>query len=319
MSLLARIGLVSMTAFSLLHGACAAAAGGTERAAGASEGIVQDCPHCPQLVAVPSGRFVMGAAPGEEEAEQLLDSFRRRSEPQRPVAVGPFLAGRYEVTRAQYGAFENASGHRARGCFRWTGADFEIDPQTDWRTPGYPQDDNHPVTCVSWQDAQRYVEWLSATTGKRYRLLSEAEWEYAARSGTRTARHWGDRADIVCGHANGADRSTRSRVADAVNWSGADCDDGHPYTAPVGQFEPNAFGLYDMLGNVGEWTEDCWRDDYRDAPSDSRARTEGDCSMRAVRGGSWDDSPVALRAAYRVGSPVVVRLYSRGFRVAREP
>jgi formylglycine-generating enzyme required for sulfatase activity len=268
---------------------------------------------------MPAGRFVMGAAPHEEEAENLLDAFRHRSEPQRSVAVAAFLAGRYEVTRSQYAAFEEASGHRARGCFRWTGRDFELDSATYWRTPGYPQDDTHPVTCVSWNDAQRYVEWLSATTGKRYRLLSEAEWEYAARAGTATSRFWGDNADAVCRYANGADRAARERVADASNWFGAQCDDGHAHTAPVGRFEPNAFGLHDMLGNVGEWTQDCWNENYRGAPSDSRARTDGDCSQRAVRGGSWDDSPVGLRAAYRVGSPVVIRLYTRGFRVARDP
>ncbi len=306
-------------ALALLQGVHATASERASAPAAASPETVQDCSHCPELVSVPAGRFVMGAAPGEEDAEHLLESFRNRSEPQRPVAVRTFLAGRYEVTRAQYRVFEEASGHHARRCFRWTGAEFVLDAKTDWRNPGFPQDDRHPVTCVSWQDAQRYVDWLSATTGKRYRLLSEAEWEYAARAGTRTARYWGDRADAVCRYANGADRATRERVADAINWSAADCDDGHPYTAPVGQFAPNAFGLYDTLGNVCELTADCWSGNYRDAPSDSRPRTDGDCYMRAVRGGSWDDSPVALRAAYRVGSPVVVRLYSRGFRVARDP
>lgn len=276
-----------------------------------------DCVGCPELVEIPAGRFVMGAAPGEEARENLAPEFRHRSEPQRTVAVRRFSAGRYEITKAQYRAFVEATGRRGEGCFGWTGAQFELDPTKDWRNPGYPQDDMHPVTCVSWEDASAYAAWLSERTGRRYRLLTEAEWEYAARAGTATPRFWGDAAN-ACEYANAADVATAAQVAVARSWDSAKCNDRHPYTAPVGSFRPNAFGLHDMLGNAAEWTEDCWNATYRGAPSDGSAAAHGDCALRAVRGGAWDDAPVGVRAAYRVGSPTTVRVYSRGFRVARE-
>jgi formylglycine-generating enzyme required for sulfatase activity len=268
-----------------------------------------DCAFCPEMVPVPAGRFLMGAAPGEEEREGLAASFRRRSEPQHEVTIRGFSAGRFEVTRGQYRTFIEATGRRSDGCFVWRGSDFEWDRTRDWRNPGFPQDDRHPVTCVSWEDASAYVEWLSQRTGGKYRLLTEAEWEYAARAGTTTSRFWGDEASCV--YANGADRSTQAKAAGASDWHVDACDDGHPYTAPVGSYRANAFGLHDMLGNVEEWTQDCWGANY------SRAAAAGDCSMRAVRGGSWLDA--GSRIAYRVGSPTTIRVYRRGFRVARDP
>ena len=270
------------------------------------------------MVAVPAGGFVMGAAPGEEERTNLAEEFRNRSQPQRSVNVKGFLAGQFEVTRGEYRAFAQATGRTSDGCYVWGGAAWQMDPEKTWRNPGYPQDDTHPATCVSWEDATAYAAWLSQQTGKRYRLLTEAEWEYAARGGTTTTRFWGDAANLSCEYANTADRSTAARVPGSRAWHVADCDDRHPYTAPVGTFRPNAFGLHDMLGNVEEWTQDCWTGDFRGAPTDGSAVTAGDCSMRAVRGGAWDDSPVGVPAAYRVGSPVTVRVYRRGFRVATD-
>ncbi len=259
----------------------------------------------------------MGAAPGEEEREMLSEEFRHRSQPQRTVEVGRFYAGKFEVTRGQYRAFASATGRTSDGCFLWNGAQFEIDRTRDWRNSGYAQDDAHPATCVSWEDASAYVRWLSAHTGKPYRLLTEAEWEYAARARTTTARFWGDDARVACDYMNGADRSTAAQVPHAVNWGVADCNDRHAYTARVGSFRANAFGLHDMLGNVAEWTQDCWNENYIGAPVDGIASVMGDCSLRVVRGGSWEDAPVGLRAAYRVGSPTIIRVYTRGFRVAR--
>ncbi len=279
----------------------------------------KDCADCPQMVMIPAGRFVMGAAPQEEAREHLSDAFRHRSEPQREVRVTPFYAGKFEVTRGQYRVFAESTGRTGDGCFVWTGAAFEKDPAKDWRNPGYAQDDTHPVACVSWEDASAYAQWLSHRTGKRYRLPSEAEWEYAARAGTTTARHWGDDGNAACDHANGADLATEAQVPGATDWSAAPCNDRHAYTAPVGSYRANAFGLHDMLGNVAEWAQDCWNGNYRGAPTDGRAWATGDCALRAVRGGAWNESPVGLRAAYRVGSPTVIRVYSRGFRVAMDP
>ena len=155
-------------------------------------------------------------------------------------------------------------------------------------------------------------------TGKPYRLLTEAEWEYAARAGATTARYWGDDGNMACGYANGADLTAKAQVPIAGNWANANCDDRAAYTAPVGSYRANAFGLHDMLGNVGEWTQDCWNGNYSGAPTDGSAWAAGDCALRAVRGGSWDDAPQGLRAAYRVGSPTIIRVYGRGFRVARD-
>lgn len=279
--------------------------------------VFKDCADCPEMVVIPPGRFVMGAAAGEEEREALSEPFRHRSRPQHAVGIKRFSVGKFEVTRAQYRVFAAATGRSSDGCFVWSGDGFEKDPAKDWRNPGYVQDDRHPVVCVSWDDASAYARWLSQQTGHDYRLPSEAEWEYAARAGTTTARYWGDAGNSSCEYANGGDLTTAARVPDAGHWILARCNDRHAYTAPVGSYRANAFGLHDMLGNVWEWTADCWNGNYEGAPADGRAWATGDCSQRAVRGGSWEDAPVGLRAAYRVGSPTVIRVYIRGFRVAR--
>jgi formylglycine-generating enzyme required for sulfatase activity len=286
-------------------------------AAGAPPGFLKDCADCPEMVAIPAGRFNMGVAPGEEEREGLSDAFRGRSEPRRTVEVKRFLAGKYEITRAQYRVFAEATGRTSDGCFVWKATEFEKRADRDWRNPGYAQEDSHPVTCVSWNDAGAYAKWLSERTGKHYRLLTEAEWEYAARAGTATPRFWGDDANRACEYANGADMSMRSRVPGTSQWPIAACNDRYAYTAPVGSYAANAFGLHDMLGNVWEWTQDCWNPNYSGGPADGSAWNAGDCSLRSVRGGSWEDGPLGLRAAYRVGSPTVIRVYIRGFRVAR--
>ena len=278
----------------------------------------KDCADCPEMVVIPAGQFVMGTAPDEEERENLSAQFRNRSQPQRRVVVRQFSAGKFEITRGQYRAFAEATHHSGNECFFWNGSDFELDRQKDWRSPGYVQDDMHPVACVSWEDASAYVRWLSQKTGRNYRLLTEAEWEYAARAGTTTPRYWGDDASRLCDFGNGADLTATRQLPAARRWDSATCDDRHAHTAPVGSFRANAFGLHDMLGNVGEWTQDCWNGNYRGAPPDGRTWASGDCSMRAVRGGAWDDAPTGLRSAYRVGSPTTIRLYSRGFRVARD-
>lgn len=278
----------------------------------------KDCAECPEMVVVPAGEFLMGADQIEEAREYLTDEFRNRSMPLRQVKVGRFAVGKYEVTLGQYRTFAEATGRGSEGCFTWLAGEYRMDLGRSWRNPGYLQDETHPVTCVSWEDANAYVQWLSSKSGRQYRLPSEAEWEYAARAGTSASRFWGDDAARSCAYANGADQSAQALIAEARSWSIVMCDDGHAHTAPVGSFRANAFGLHDMLGNAAEWTADCWNGDYRGAPADSTAWVTGDCGLRAVRGGAWDDSPAGLRSAYRVGSPVVIRVYARGFRVARQ-
>ena len=280
----------------------------------------KDCDVCPEMVVIPGGSFEMGAAPEEEQSEKLSETVRNHSQPQHGVDVARFSAGKFEVTRRQYRAFVDASGRSGEGCFVWIDAKFEFenDLSANWRNPGYAQEDSHPATCISWRDAKAYVVWLSQRTGKVYRLLTEAEWEYAARAGTTTRRFWGDYGDESCSYANGADQTTKAQVLGAANWLVANCNDRYAHTAPVGSYRANAFGLFDMLGNVWEWTEDCWNGNYGDAPSDGRAWATGDCSQRVVRGGSWSDIPMFLRSALRFRGSTAIRDNYVGFRVARD-
>jgi len=162
------------------------------------------------------------------------------------------------------------------------------------------------VVCVSWNDANKYADWLSEVSGHHYGLASEAQWEYAARGQTTTSRYWGDKPDEACQYAN---------VDDASH----SCKDGYENTAPVDSLKANAFRLYDMLGNAWEWTQDCWHESYEGAQTDGSAWTEGvDCSLRVIRGGSWLlTGPRSVRSAGRGGSTPGNRGDDTGFRLAR--
>jgi len=174
-----------------------------------------------------------------------------------------------------------------------------------------------PAINVSWEDAQAYVGWLSRKTGKTYRLLSEAEWEYAARAGSTTKYHFGDSESLLCRYANGADLTVK-RSNPSWTWTVASCDDGYFYTAPAGSFQPNAFGLYDVHGNVWEWVQDCLNESYAGAPSTGRAWEAGDCSWRVLRSGSWGVEPRYQRSADRFWSPSTNRSIGNfGFRLSR--
>ncbi len=285
-----------------------------EKRAGAVVGeTFRDCPECPEMVVIPSGSFMMGSP--ESETERWEDW----GGPVHRVSVRqPFALGRHEVTRGQYAAFVRATGRKqADGCWYWDAEAGEANEgkRRNWRSPGFSQTERDPVTCVNWNDAQAYVKWLSKKTGHAYRLPSEAEWEYAARAGTKTARYWGASADDACGYANVHDR-TGKRV-NKFNWTIHACNDGYAQTAPVGSFETNAFGLHDMLGNAWEWVEDCWNESYAGAPSDTNVWTAGDCRGRVLRGGSWLYSPWLVRSAYRLRNGIENRFFSYGFRIAR--
>ena len=215
----------------------------------------------------------------------------------------------------------SASGRGVRGDVRGMGRVRErgrMREDTVRRTEGWGRG-RRPVINVSWEDARGYVEWLSSETGEEYRLLSEAEWEYVARGGTQTARHWGASSSGQCGYANGYDRTGEQKHDFSWDPDPISCSDGHADTAPVGSFEPNAFGLYDVLGNVWEWTDDCWNGSYAGAPTDGSPWASGDCTQRVLRGGSWFFGPDFLRSAepqlrlLRRG-PVAA---SFGFRLAR--
>lgn len=234
------------------------------------------------------------------------------------MAIPPFGLGKHEVTRAQFARFVDESGHSTGGgCYVWGGSMYAQDGSRDWRNPGFPQTGDHPVVCVNWHDARVYAEWLSRKTGKSYRLPTGPEWEYAARAGTQSPRPWGDDARGACSHANVADASAKRGVPGTANWTFHECDDNNAYTATVGSYRPNAFGLYDMLGNAWEWTEDCWNDDLAHAVTDGRDRPGGACEQRVLRGGSWVDSPLFVRYDFRFGIGPEDRDFYIGFRVVR--
>ena len=225
-------------------------------------------PFLPEMVTLPKGQFVMGSGNGDEK-------------PQHTVQIDYALAvGKYPVTFDQWDA-----------CVKDGGTEYS--PPDFGRGRG-----NRPVINVSWNDIQLYLRWLSKVTGKTYRLLSEAEWEYAARAGSQTNYSFGDNEKELGRYAWFRDNSG-----------------GKPH--PVGEKLPNAFGLHDMHGNAEEWTEDCWNANYNGAPTDGSAWSTGDCSQRVVRGGSWYLNPQFLQSANRLWSTSANRGYFIGFRVAR--
>jgi sulfatase modifying factor 1 len=272
--------------------------------------LLKDCSDCPEMVVIPGGTFSMGQQTGRARPDE---------QPVHQVTIRSFAAGRTEVTRAEFSLFVRETGKDTPGpCTTDSDHDgrWALDPAADWMDPGVPTSDRHPVTCVNWADAQAYIQWLSARTGKTYRLLSEAEWEYAERAGSTTEYGWGDDPDQMCGFANGADLAAGKTFP---AWSGgANCDDGHDFAAPVASYAANAFGLYDMAGNVWEWTADCYGP-YALQLRDGTPFQAEYCPRRALRGGSWVRGLADLRSAQRNGLPrPEQRGGDIGFRVARD-
>jgi formylglycine-generating enzyme len=292
---------------------------------------IQDCPTCPRLVLLPKGSFNMGVSDGEEVREKVPDQDRHLAEPIHAVTIPRFYMGKYTVTRAEYAAFIADTGERpvAGGCYNWVldkdrNGSWQQKAAASWRDPGIdqaPDTNRHPAVCVSHDDAEAYVTWLSKKTGKTYRLPSEAEWEYAARAGSTTAHYWGDDRGPACTYADVADAALARQQN--VTKTGPEyyfaCDDTFAFTAPVGSFKPNGFGLYDVLGNVRQWTQDCWHDNYNASPPSDGSPwvANGDCGKRPLRGGSWNTSPRAVRSGYRGWGYAANRSTTDGFRVAR--
>ena len=308
----------------------------------------RDCTGCPEMVVVPSGNFKMGsprdfALSGAEV-------------PRHEVTIGyAFAVGRFEVTRSQFEEFVKETGYAAfagKGCVVLGIPDLQWvnDSSKSWQDPGFEQTDDHPVVCVSWEDAKAYLDWISRKSGKKYRLLSEAEWEYASRAGSKDLRPWGDDEKEACRHANVWDETYRKQkglppVTDQAfrpelsignlgihdhasspekgslgpwyrvnHW----CSDSYAFTAPVGKLEPNGFGLHDAIGNAWEWVEDCLNSNFIGAPSDGSVWQSGNCELRVLRGGSWTSIPWDARAAKRLFRAISLRRSDLGFRVARE-
>jgi formylglycine-generating enzyme required for sulfatase activity len=250
-------------------------------------GSFRDCPSCPEMVTVPAGEFMMGSP----ESERGRDS---NEGPQHKVTIAqPFAVGKFEVTFTEWDACVTEGG-----CTEKPGDE------------GWGRG-RHPVINVSWHDASQYAAWLSKKTGKPYRLLSEAEWEYAAR-GVTTA----------------AGPSTPFSTGQIINYRQANYDANFTYnsgqqglyrqkTVDVGTLPRNAFGLHEMHGNVWEWVQDCYRPSYEGAPTDGSPVVLTDCQLHILRGGAWNYYPRLLRSAYRYATSPDVRLNNAGFRVAR--
>mgnify|MGYP001576003352 CR=1 FL=1 len=276
--------------------------------------MFRDCANCPELVVIPPGSVTVGLP--ENEAER-----NNGQGPQVSLSISAAIGlGKYEVTRAQFARFVRESGHAASGgCFVWNGGKYEQDASRDWRNPGFAQTDKDPVVCVNWNDAKAYTGWLTKKTGRRYRLPTELEWEYAARAGDRTSRPWGDgdNANGACRYANVADATAKRVVPGTASWTFHECNDNRAYTAPAGRYRPNAFGLYDMLGNAWEWTEDCLKEEFAGTPSGNGDPPNGECSRRALRGGAWVDSPAFVRYDFRFFIASDDRDFYAGFRVVR--
>jgi formylglycine-generating enzyme required for sulfatase activity len=284
-----------------------------------------DCPACPEMVTLPSGSFLMGIASADEKG------FIGEG-PQHRVRVRSFSVAKFDVTRGEWKAFVDATSRPTSiGC-GYSGLPKEERSKASWQYLGFPQDDGHPVVCVTFQDALDYAAWLSKTTRHTYRLLSEAEWEYAARAGTTTPFPWGETATHEYANYGGDDHPGPGLAQGRDEWVG---------TSPVGSFPPNAFGLHDMNGNVMQWVQDCFSADYTKAANDGSpfladkpvvdmtgniAAMNGTpaCSYRMLRGGDWGDPPSMIRSAYRNFAPspgqtlAAYRSAGLGLRVARE-
>src|ERR1051326_2412293 len=297
------------------------------KAAPRSAGMVfRDCRACPEMVVIPAGSFTMGSSTEEKSwaANHGGSMYAVADEaPQHLVSPPAFALGKYDVTRGEYAVFARETGYRAsNGCghgraiFKW-----EKDPTLTWKNPGFAQTDRDPVVCVSWNDAQAYIAWLNKKTGhaSAYHLASESEWEYAARAGATAKFWWGD--DDTAAPVN----AWFNANSGCKTVTGLFCHGGQ--THPVGAKPPNTFGLYDMAGNVWQWTEDCYDNSYTGVPADGRANEtpstdpkandgQGKC-LRVDRGSSWMFPAWLLRPATRERNPADYRNVIMGFRVAR--
>lgn len=284
----------------------------------------RDCAGCPEMMVVPAGRFRMGDLGGGGNKSEL---------PVHDVSVQLFAIGKREVMVREFKEFVSTSTYLTNagkdrssdvGCFSYDDrgnrreSNWKIRAGVNWQNPGYATVDNSydPVACVSWNDAQAYVKWLSSETGKQYRLPSEAEQEYVLRAGGVSRYPWGDKKSEACLHSNVADLT---RSPGRQNWEVQfKCNDGYFFAAPTGGYSPNAFGLMDISGNLWEWAEDCWHPTYSGAPDDGSAWTlGGNCNRRMIRGGSWAGSAPFLRSAFRGVANPSSRYDYTGFRVAQ--
>ncbi len=262
----------------------------------------------PEMIVVPAGEFTMGS--------QDAETGRAANEsPRHRVRIGySFAVGKYPVTKGEFARFVAETGFNpGDSCFNFEPGD-QPHPGRNFEKAGIDQTIDDPAVCMNEVNAQTYVNWLSRKTGHAYRLLSESEYEYAARAGTTTPFWWGEDANAVCAYANGADLDTHAQFP---KMSAAPCHDGFTTFAPVGSFKPNPFGLYDMAGNAWSILEDCWTPTYDGAPTDGAPNLSGPCARRGLRGGPWLQNSTSFRSAMRGSYDVGGHYIGHGFRVAR--
>jgi formylglycine-generating enzyme len=249
------------------------------------------------------------------QAGDLFGDGSANEKPLHEVCVSDFAIGRYEVKVREFRQFVNDTDYRTEaerkdGCYSWCEKGWKKDRSKNWSNPGFEQEDDHPVVCVSWNDAAKFAAWLSRKSGRTYRLPTEAEWEYAARSlGKEVKYAWGNGGPV----GNIADEFSKRQCPLLATWPGY--DDGYVYTAPVGKYQPNDAGLYDMAGNVSEWCQD-WYDVhyYTDSPrKDPHGPFDG--QYKALRGGSWSSAPDRQRIASRMGNEPHKGYANLGFRL----
>lgn len=268
--------------------------------------ILRECERCPELTVVGPGSFEMGSSPGAPGHDV---SETRSGKPFTVSLTRPFAIGRFEISNGEWNAcVKDSEKNKVQGGCSGL--------RTSAGQPGF---ERQPVAGVTWHDAQAYVTWLNVATKQpkpRYRLPTEAEWEFAARAGTGTAYSFGDDEAGLCTHAHGADANIGSLVW--VNLACTEPGSAGRSTAQTGSFKPNPWGLFDMHGNVAEWVADCWQDTYDGAATDGSAVKSEDCRRRVIRGGSWRSGPSALRSAARNNAPPGVARATLGFRVARD-
>jgi formylglycine-generating enzyme required for sulfatase activity len=275
----------------------------------ASVASFRDCDLCPEMVALSAGDFMMGSPDSEAGREG------QEGPPRRVVLTKPFAIGRFEITIDQFAAFVAETGFEVGEvcrAFVLGARPSEWAPVSgSFRAPGFRVTGTHPAVCVSWHDAKAYTKWLAGKTGRPYRLPTEAEWEYAARAGTRSAFSFGNDMDQLCEFARFADGDS------SFPWrSGCHSGTFEPGALRVGMLAPNPWGLSDMHGNVWEWTEDCWTSEPRLLPVDGSAYTrQEDCELRSMRGGGWGAERRRVRSAERVSQFAAARYYHIGFRV----
>lgn len=273
--------------------------------------LKKHCENCPEMISVMGGDFLIGSS-----------DFQDDEQPVKKIKIAAFMVSRFEITVSQYSKFIDEVGFQEQSPCLVMGENgsWYQNNEASWDNPGFEQGPTHPVVCISWQASKAFVKWLNTKiddTQPQFRLLSESEWEYVAKAGTQTTYWWGNNEEDFCQYTNGADAVAFEQYPQWIK--AGKCSDGHLYTAPVGFYEkPNKFGAEDMIGNVWEWVEDCYKDGYSALANNGDPQQMSPCEKRVFRGGAWGDyGSFYLRSTYRGAWPSGGAFSNVGLRIAR--